>query len=224
MRRDGRPPGGVRPAADAAGSEICFSRNSEFSLLRATPSFLGDAAIFRYFDDVPPGALRRRSDVPTTMIACTMTTRIGAVPNIYCSYKDFTGCGEWNAAKNAYDVHVPALHDFGFTVKGENDFPAKMKRHVERYLATSNATRLEFIVMIAETTDGFFADIPDISGMFGNGSTLDELLYDLKVATQGYLNTVKRKKFRARSLPEIRNCRTRTSHPHFLPMLLVLEV
>lgn len=153
-----------------------------------------------------------------------MTTRIGTVPNIYCSYKDFTGCGEWNAAKNAYDVHVPARREFGFTVKGETDFPAKMKRQVEKYLAASDATRLEFIALVAETTDGFFADIPDISGMFGNGSTLDELLYDLKVATQGYLNTIKRKKFHTRSLSEIRKSRARPNHPHFLPMLLVLEV
>jgi predicted RNase H-like HicB family nuclease len=163
-------------------------------------------------------------DASTTMIASAMTTRIGPVPDIFCSYKDFTGCGEWNAAKNAYDVHVPALRDFGFTVKGESDFPAKMKLYVERYLATSEATRLELIALVAETEEGYFADIPDISGMFGNGATLDELLYDLKVGTQGHLNTIKRKKFRTRSLSEIRSSRARTSHHHFLPILLVLEV
>lgn len=153
-----------------------------------------------------------------------MTTRIGAVPNIYCSYKDFTGCGEWNAAKNAYDVHVPALHDFGFTVKGENDFPAKMKRHVEKYLAGHKTVRQEFIALINETDEGFVGFIPDIGSLLVYETTLNELRYSLSIAAQGYMATFKKKRFRASKLSEIRNNKSHARHRDMMPALLVLEV
>ena len=148
----------------------------------------------------------------------------GGVPDIYCSYKDFTGCGEWNAAKNAYDVHVPAFKDFGFTVEDEADFPAKMKRQVDRHLAAPQGTRLEMIALIDQTTDGFVGFIPDIDGLFATEPTVDELRYGLKIMAQGFIATFKRKKWHASSLSEIRNSRKHASLRDFLPVILVLEI
>jgi hypothetical protein len=158
------------------------------------------------------------------MIVSAMTTRIGTVPNIYCSYNDFIGCGEWNAAKDAYDVHVPTLRDFGFTVKGETDFPAKMKRHVERHLAAHQGERQEFVALISETTDGFVGFIPDIGSLLVYESTFDELRYGLAISAQGYMATFKRKKFRSSTLSEIRQSKAYARHREMMPVILVLEV